>query len=201
MALPVDPLQRKSGGIWRVCFNDLVTACRDFAANRSFTCLIHLVFNKALVIWCPMKAFICTFCLFFASAFAAAGAEPVALVQDDRPLEEQRIRQAEEQALRGEAAYTSGQCGASISARIDWRRSGNWPNAGRGLARACDGALSAVEALCNSGQADKVRSKIRSFQCSGDGSGPSLSGTTLRFGASPGSNGFGQTRRYLEGAL
>ncbi|MCI5048627.1 MAG: hypothetical protein MRY59_14085 [Aquisalinus sp.] len=148
-----------------------------------------------------MKTFLFILFLLFPVAFPAMAAEPYDLVQDDRPLEEQRIRQAEERELRGEAAYTSGQCGISLSARIDWGRSGSWPNAGRGIARACDGALSAVEAICNSGGADKVRSKIRSFQCSGDGSGPSLSGNTLRFGASPGSNGFGRTRAYLEGAL
>ncbi len=126
---------------------------------------------------------------------------PAAAIQDDRSLEELRIRQAEERQLRQEAAFTSRQCGASIRASINWSRVSRWPDGGRGLARACDGALSAVEAMCRSGKSEQVRKKVRSFQCTGDGSGASLSGSTLRYGARPGSNGFSQTKQVLERSL
>ncbi len=150
-----------------------------------------------------MKRRMFTLPAMFAGVFlVASGPAPaIAVLADDRPLSEQRVRQAEERQLQQEVAFTSNQCGTAIRASINWGASSSWPNAGKGIAKACDGALSAVEAICRSGDANKVKSKIRSFQCSGNGSGPSLSGSTLRYGARPGSNGFSQTRSYLERAL
>lgn len=134
------------------------------------------------------------------AVLAMTGLGASAMAADDQSLKELRARQAEEQRLQREASFTGNVCNTRISARINWGASSNWPS-GRSLAAACDGALSAVEALCRDGKASQVRDKIKSFQCSGDGSGPSLSGSTLRYGASPGRNGFGATKSYLERRL
>lgn len=123
--------------------------------------------------------------------FVGAGA-------DAQSLKTLRAQEAEEAALDREAAFTSSVCGTQINARIDWRSAADWPE-GVSLAEACDGALGAVEAVC---RADASRtSRISSFVCAGDGAGPDLSGATLRYGASPGGNGFSETRAYLESAL
>ena len=63
-------------------------------------------------------------------------------------------------------------------------------------ADACDGALSAVETMCRQGRKDLVRS----FTSAGDGSGPRLSGASLRYGAKPGANGYDATLAVLESA-
>jgi len=102
-------------------------------------------------------------------------------------LKSLRAQEAEEAALDAEADYTSEVCGVSITASIDWSTTSDWP-AAESLAEACDGALSAVEAACRSGSAP-----VRSFTCGGDGSGPSLNGSSLYYGASPGGDAYGET--------
>lgn len=109
-------------------------------------------------------------------------------------LKDIRAHEAEDAALAREAAYTGSVCGHSVSARIDWASASAWP-AEESLAGACDGALSAVEALCRAGR----KGVVKSFICAGDGSGPDLSGGTLRYGASPARGGYEETRAYLEG--
>ncbi len=108
-------------------------------------------------------------------------------------LRDLRAQDADDAALAREASYTSEVCGRPIPARIDWASSKNWP-ADESLADACDGALGAVEAVCRAGK----KSLVKSFVCAGDGSGPDLSGATLRYGASPGENGFAETKALLD---
>ena len=132
----------------------------------------------------------------------AVTAVPVAAQgNDERSLKELRIRQQEENRLRQEAAFTSDVCGTSIRASINWGSASSWPNSGKGIAKVCDGALGAIEAQCRGGKKDQVRAKIRSFQCAGNGTGPALSGSTLRYGASPGSSAYGPTKAYLDRKL
>jgi hypothetical protein len=107
-------------------------------------------------------------------------------------LKELRARQAEEAALAREAAYTSAVCGRTIATRIDWSSARGWPE-DESLAAACDGALGALEAACRAGRRD-----VREFVCAGDGSGPTRSGATLRYGAAPQASGFAETKAYLE---
>jgi len=109
-----------------------------------------------------------------------------------------RAQQAESEALESEIAYTNSICGGDITSHIDWSSASSWPE-DESLASACDGALSALEAICRAG-ADRA-SSISRFVCSGDGSGASLSGGTLEYGASPGENGFADTKEYLDGTL
>ncbi len=116
---------------------------------------------------------------------ALAPAFGIAKAQSLRDL---RAQEAEERALSREAAYTSDVCERPISASIDWTRSRDWPPR-ESLSEACDGALGAVETICRAGR----RNVVHQFVCSGDGSGASLSGKTLRYGASPGSNGYAAT--------
>jgi hypothetical protein len=111
-----------------------------------------------------------------------------------------RAQEAEEASLSREAAYTNSVCGTSIDARIDWRSVAGWPE-NKSIADACGDALSALEAVCRSGDGRSRAAKVSSFVCAGDGSGPQLRGGTLRFGASPGGGGFSETRSLLEGAL
>lgn len=103
-------------------------------------------------------------------------------------LRDLRAQGKEEAALAREAAYTSEVCDRPVSARIDWASAARWP-ANESLADACDGALGAVETICRAGRRDAVHE----FVCAGDGSGPSLSGKTLRYGASRGVNGYAAT--------
>lgn len=110
-------------------------------------------------------------------------------------LRDLRAHEADDAALAREAAYTGEVCGRRISSRIDWASSRSWPE-GESLAAACDGALGAVEATCRAGR----KSVVASFVCAGDGSGAELSGSTLRYGASPGSNGFAETKALLDAA-
>lgn len=106
-------------------------------------------------------------------------------------LKSLRAQEAENSALAAEADYTSEICSVSISASIDWSRAAKWP-ANQSLAEACDGALSAVEAACRKGS-----KPVRKFTCGGDGKGPSLSGTSLYYGASPGGDAYKETAAVL----
>lgn len=113
-------------------------------------------------------------------------------------LKSLRQQEADNAALAREAAYTSSVCGTPISARIDWSSAASWPE-NASIAAVCDGALSALETICRS---DRARgSKVRSFVCAGDGDGPSLSGGTFRYGASPGGDGYSSSLSYLQGNL
>ncbi len=119
------------------------------------------------------------------------------LVQES--LRDMRAQQQEEMDLQREAAYTANVCDIRLSATINWGRSRNWPE-NRSLAAACDDALSALEAVCRGGLKKQVQEQISSFQCYGDGSGPNLTGGTLRYGAGA-SGGYTRTRDYLEQKL
>jgi hypothetical protein len=120
-----------------------------------------------------------------------AGGVSVAHAQS---LKESRAQQSEERALEREAAFTQSVCGSSIDVSIDWRSAADWPD-GASITASCDGALSALEAACRKGKAPRVTR----FVCAGDGSGASLRGGTLRYGASPGDNGFAETQAVLGG--
>ncbi len=109
-------------------------------------------------------------------------------------LRDLRAQDAENQKLAREAAYTGEVCGLAVEASIDWSSAANWPP-DQSLADACNGALSAVETICRKGRAGAVSS----FVCAGDGSGPSLSGARLRYGAKPGVNGYDATLSVLGG--
>lgn len=125
-------------------------------------------------------------------------AVPVLAAVSSQPLRDLRAREAEERELAAEAAFTGQVCGTSISADIDWASASDWP-ANVSIAKICDGALSALEAIC---RADRSRgSQVSSFECAGDGTGPDLSRGTLRYGASPGENAFSDTKAYLESEL
>ncbi|MBB5517930.1 hypothetical protein [Amphiplicatus metriothermophilus] len=126
------------------------------------------------------------------AAFGTLAAAPAGALQSLKSL---RAQEAEERALAAEVGYTNSVCGASIEAVIDWRSADGWPE-DESLADACDGALGALEAVCRAG-GDRARS-ISTFVCAGDGAGPSLRGSVLRYGATPGGDGFGETRRFLE---
>jgi len=119
-----------------------------------------------------------------------AGASPSAFTQS---LREIRAQEAEEQALEREASFTQSVCSMNFDVVIDWRSAADWPD-GSSIADSCDGALGALEAACRRGNAPR----ISRFVCAGDGSGASLSGGTLRYGASPGDNGFSDTRAVLQ---
>lgn len=135
--------------------------------------------------------------LAWAAAAFAAGVVMVDLAAA-QSLREMRAREAEERALDREAAYTESVCGISLSASIDWRSAADWPPE-ISLVDACDGALGALEAVCRSGNT-RV-SRISGFVCAGDGAGASLRGGTLRYGASPGDNGFSETKALLDSRL
>ena len=120
--------------------------------------------------------------------FAALSLALLGAPASGQSLRDLRAQDAEDAALAREAAYTSKICGRTISSRIDWQSARAWP-AGESLADACDGALGAIETICRAGRKDVVRD----FVCAGDGAGAQLSGKTLRYGASPGSNGYAAT--------
>jgi hypothetical protein len=119
-----------------------------------------------------------------------AGASSSAFSQS---LREIRAQEAEEQALEREASFTRSVCDMNFDVVIDWRSAADWPD-GSSIADSCDGALGALEAACRRGDAPR----ISRFVCAGDGSGASLRGGTLRYGASPGDNGFSDTRAVLD---
>ena len=117
-----------------------------------------------------------------------------------RSLKAMRAAESEERDLAGEAAYTNSVCGSDMDARIDWGSVSDWPE-GESLVDACDGALGALEAACRSGAGKERIQSLSSFVCAGDGDGPSLSGRTFRYGASPGQSGFEETADYLDAAF
>ena len=130
-------------------------------------------------------------------AFCGVGLPALALMAN-QPLKTLRAREAEQRELEEEAAFTSQVCGTTIRATINWSTAENWPE-NQSIAKVCDGALSALEAVC---RADASRAKsISSFECAGDGTGPSLSGGKLRYGASPRDNGFSATKAFLDRTL
>ncbi|WDI32565.1 hypothetical protein PUV54_05070 [Hyphococcus flavus] len=114
------------------------------------------------------------------------------LSANSQSLKEARAQETEERALEREASFTRSVCGMNFDVVIDWRSAANWPD-GASIAESCDGALGALEAACRRGGAPRVSR----FVCAGDGSGASLRGGTLRYGASPGDNGFSETRAVL----
>jgi len=123
-----------------------------------------------------------------ACGFAALAAALFSAADGAQSLRDLRAQDADARALAREAAYTSEICGRPIPASIDWSSVRDWP-AGESIVDACDGALGAVETICRAGR----KNVVHQFVCAGDGSGPSLSGKTLRYGASPGENGYAAT--------
>lgn len=121
-------------------------------------------------------------------ALLAAALIPASSVAEPPSLRDLRAQEAEQRTLDREAAYTSEVCGRPIAASIDWASVKNWPE-GASVVEACDGALGAVETVCRAGR----KTVVDRFVCAGDGSGPSLSGKTLRYGAAPGGNGYAAT--------
>lgn len=115
-------------------------------------------------------------------------------------LKEMRSQNAEDSALDREVAYTESVCGTSIGASIDWRSAASWPD-GVSIVASCDGALGALEAICRTKDGKSRAQRITRFVCAGDGSGASLHGGTLRYGASPGDNGFSETKALLDSEL
>lgn len=138
-----------------------------------------------------------------AAAFVAGASMCVALSfapASGQSLRELRARDAEEQALDREIGYTETVCGISLRATIDWRSAKDWPSS-TSLTNSCDGALGALEAICRNADGKSRARRIKRFVCAGDGAGASLRGGTLRYGASPGANGFSETKALLEGRL
>ncbi len=134
--------------------------------------------------------------LFLAAAVALLGAAEACA----QSLKSLRARDAEEGALSREVSFTNSVCGSRMSSRIDWNSASNWP-VDASIAGACDGALGALEAVCRADKGKSRASSLSSFVCAGDGSGPSLSGGSFRYGASPGANGFAETKSYLASAF
>lgn len=124
----------------------------------------------------------------FTLAALAAALAPASGGAGSQSLRDLRARDADDRALAREAAYTSEVCGRPVAASIDWASASGWP-AGESLVDACDGALGAVETICRAGR----KNVVDRFVCAGDRSGASLSGKTLRYGASPGGNGYAAT--------
>ncbi|MEM9168887.1 MAG: hypothetical protein AAGC56_04485 [Pseudomonadota bacterium] len=132
-----------------------------------------------------------------ASAALVAGAAPAA----GQSLKSMRDQAAAESLLADEIGYTNTVCGAAIALEIDWSSLSGWPSDGQALARACGGALSAIEAVCHGGGAARVARGIDTFVCAGDGAGAAFGAGALTFGASPGETGYDETRALLEDAL
>ncbi|MEO1252174.1 MAG: hypothetical protein AAFW81_07505 [Pseudomonadota bacterium] len=123
-----------------------------------------------------------------------AGCGALAASADAQSLKDARARDAAEKALAQEAAYTSRVCGREIDAAIDWRSAADWP--ADLLLEECNQSLSALETACRSGAAPAQA--VSFFVCAGDGSGPSLRRSTLRYGAGRGEP-FGDTLEALGG--
>lgn len=130
------------------------------------------------------------------AALALALAVMVGADAKAQSLRDARALEAEENALAREVAFTNSVCGSSMSARLEWSANAQWPEV-TGLADACGGALSAIEAACRSDENGSL-SSLREFRCVGDGAGPSLRGQIFRYGAARGVNAFEETRRYLD---
>jgi hypothetical protein len=131
------------------------------------------------------------------AVFALIAAPSLANAQS---LKEIRSQEAEEKRLAQEAAYTNSLCQISLKTHIDWRSIADWPDS-VSLSGKCDGALGAIEWFCKTGEGRTRVSRISTFVCAADGSGPSFNGSTLRYGADPVGNGFGETKAYLESKL
>ncbi len=142
----------------------------------------------------PRKAMICL--VFGVAALRGFGVDAQAQSQSLKSI---RAQEAEVAALAHEVEFTNSVCGGKMSARIDWKRSARWPD-GASLAAACDVALGALEAACRSG-AKASASKLTTFVCSGDGSGPAIKGAVFSFGADPAGGGFAEVKQYLDSAL
>jgi len=121
-------------------------------------------------------------------AFLVLAALVSAASASAQSLRDLRARERENRELARQAAFTSEVCGRTIAATIDWSTAEDWP-ARESIAEVCDGALGAVETICRRGRTNVVHR----FLCAGDGAGAELSGKTLRYGASPGGNGYAQT--------
>lgn len=115
-------------------------------------------------------------------------------------LKEARAREAAERALNREAMYTREICASDLRTRIDWGSATDWPE-NVSLVSACDGALGALEAICRKPDARPRAQRIADFVCAADGAGASLSGSTLRYGATPGVSGYRHTRAVLDKRL
>ena len=129
--------------------------------------------------------------LFISAVFAPVAAQS---------LREIRAQEAEQSSLDREVAYTESICEISLMAVIDWPSAADWP-ASSSLTNSCDGALGALEAVCRSADGKTRAKRINRFVCAGDGAGASLRGGSLRYGASPGANGFGETKALLDSEL
>lgn len=132
-------------------------------------------------------------CGWFAATAIMLGAPIFMVGASAQSLKALRSQSIEEGALQNEAAYTAKQCGDALTASIDWTASGSWPE-DQSLAHACDGALSAIEAVCRRPDAPS----IKSFICAGDGRGAELSGSRLRYGAGTGRDAYQETLRTLQ---
>ena len=138
-----------------------------------------------------------------AAAFAAGASLCLVMsstTASGQSLRELRAQEAAEQALDQEVAYTESICGNSMRAVIDWRSAADWPESAN-LVNSCDGALGALEAICRESDGQSRARRISRFVCAGDGNGASLRGGTLRYGASPGDNGFSDTKALLDSRL
>ncbi|MEM8935953.1 MAG: hypothetical protein AAGC77_06055 [Pseudomonadota bacterium] len=123
-------------------------------------------------------------------------AEAMVNTSSAQSLKESRARAEETQAIQDQAQYTAHVCGNNLRARIDWSSLDTWPD-GLSISDACDGALSALEAMCRGDGKDDAQS-IAQFVCAGDGGGASLSAGTLRYGASPDGDAFSATKALLD---
>jgi len=143
----------------------------------------------------PHRTSITKFALALCTVMLGCGI--IASVASAQSLKELRGQESENAALNREAAYTQSVCGNSISASIDWRSAADWPE-DVSIAASCDGALGALEAMCRNDASRPKAQRVTRFICAGDGSGASLRGGTLRYGASPGGNGYSDTKALLE---
>ncbi|HXI87040.1 MAG TPA: hypothetical protein VNH64_06245 [Parvularculaceae bacterium] len=134
---------------------------------------------------------------FFLTALAALAAAGGAGSQSLKSL---RAQESEETALDHQVAYTNSVCGTNIASSIDWPSTASWPE-NESLVEACDGALGALEAICRADDGKKRAQKLTAFVCAGDGAGPSLHGSTFRYGASPGEDAFSDAMPYIKDAL
>ncbi len=152
----------------------------------------RMIVMKTIIAKCRLAAvFAAGAGMCFGSALAPAAAQS---------LREIRAQEAEERSLDREVAYTESICGISLTAVIDWRSAADWPSS-VSLTNSCDGALGALEAICRDDEGKSRAQRINRFVCAGDGDGASLRGGALRYGATPGGNGYAETKALLDGAL
>lgn len=134
------------------------------------------------------------------SLLAALAALAAAGDAGAQSLKSLRTQDAEQAALAHQIDYTNSVCGTHIRSSIDWTSLRGWP-ANANIVEVCDGALGALEAMCRSDDGKNRVRKVAAFVCAGDGAGPSFSGSTLRYGASPSGDGFSEMMRYIQNAL